>query len=400
MRPIWRRAWMPAAALPVALLAALAPAGAQQQLPPPAPAAPPAVQQNPVCSRLEGQLQTFDRTNNDAGRAEQVRKFEEAAASQQTEIDRQEATARRMGCERNRFFMMLSNQPQQCTPLNNKIQQMRDNLEKIQADAERLRADPPQEREGQRRVILAALAQNNCGAQYQQQIAAPPPRRAGLFESLFGPRSSPQQEATAPGGDVPGATMPGGSYRTVCVRTCDGFYYPISYSTSPARFADDEKTCRASCPAAEVQLYSSPTGGSINEAVSVNTQQPYTALPNAFRYRASLDNSCSCRHPGESWSQALKNVEDGTVEQGDIVVNDQKARQLSQPRVDAQGRPIRQAPLPLTARPDPKAAQQTAAQPAPATTAAVQPAPPVEEPSKPDPNRKVRDVGPTFIPGK
>jgi hypothetical protein len=85
MKLNWCRALMPAAAL----LAALAPARAQQQ---PPPAAAPAVQQNPVCARLETQLQTFDRTNNDAGRAEQLGKFEAAAASQQTEIDRQEAT--------------------------------------------------------------------------------------------------------------------------------------------------------------------------------------------------------------------------------------------------------------------------------------------------------------------
>jgi hypothetical protein len=395
MKLNWRRTLMPAAAL----LAALAPARAQQQ-PPPAAAPAPAVQQNPVCARLETQLQTFDRTNNDAARADQLGKFEAAAANQQTEIDRQEATSRRMGCAQNRFFMMLSNQPQQCTPLNNKIQQMRDNLEKIQADAERLRGEPPPEREGQRRTILAALAQSNCGAQYQQQAAAPPPRRAGLFESLFGPKSAPGEPSAPGGGDVPGMSTPAGSYRTVCVRTCDGFYYPISYATNAARFAEDEKTCRASCPAAEVQLYSSPTGGSINDAVSVNAQQPYTALPNAFRYRTSLDQACSCRHPGESWSQALKSIDDPTVEQGDIVVNDQKARQLSAPRGDAQGRPIRQPPAP--ARLDPRTAQTTA-QPAAQATAPAPAEPKTDAddaPSKPDPNRKVRDVGPTFLPGR
>jgi hypothetical protein len=103
----------------------------------------------------------------------------------------------------------------------------------------------------------------------------------------------------------------------------------------------------------------------------------------------------------------LKNIDDPTVEQGDIVVNDQRARQLSQPRVDAQGKPIRQAPLAPPARPDPRAA------PSPAATATVAPvaAPtatpastanpaPAEEPSKPDPNRKVRAVGPTFLPAR
>jgi hypothetical protein len=390
MKLNWCRTLMPAAAL----LAALAPARAQQQ-PPPAAALP--VQQNPVCARLETQLQTFDRTNNDAARAEQLGKFEAAATSQQTEIDRQEATSRRMGCAQNRFFQMLGNQPQQCTPLNNKIQQMRDNLEKIQADAERLRGEPPPEREGQRRTILTALAQSNCGAQYQQQASAPPPKRAGLFESLFGPRSTPGVPgAPGAGGDVPGMSTPAGSYRTVCVRTCDGFFYPISYATNATRFAEDEKTCRASCPAAEVQLYSSPTGASINDAVSVTTQQPYTAMPNAFRYRTSLDQSCSCRHPGESWSQALKSIDDPTLEQGDIVVNDQKARQLSAPRVDAQGRQIR---VPPPAKIDPRTAQ-TAPQPAAQAAAATPKADADDTPSKPDPNRKVRDVGPTFLPGR
>src|SRR5207342_1303541 len=117
-------------------------------------------------------------------------------------------------------------------------------------------------------------------------------------------------------------------------------------------------------------------------------------MPNAFRYRTALDQTCSCRRPGESWSQALKNIDDPTVEQGDIVVNDQRARQLSQPRVDAQGKPIRQAPL-APVKPDPRAAQTAppAAVPAPAADAA-----PAEEPSKPDPNRTVRAVGPVFIP--
>ena len=193
-------------------------------------------------------------------------------------------------------------------------------------------------------------------------------------------------------------SAPSGTYRTVCVRTCDGFYYPVSYATNPARFAEDEKVCRQSCPAAEVQLYSHRNPGEdINQAVSVNGQQPYTALPNAFRYRTSLDQSCSCRRPGETWSQALKNIEDTTVEQGDIVVNDQRARQLSQPRVDAQGKPIRQAPL-APARPDPRAAQTAPPAPAAPAPAPASEAAPAEEPSKPDPNRTVRAVGPVFIP--
>jgi hypothetical protein len=399
MKLTWCRALMSAAAA----FAALLPAQAQQQPPQPPQAQVPA-QQNPYCSRLETQLQTFDRGGSDAARAEQLRKLEESAASQQTEIDRQQAVAQRAGCEKSSFLVLFSGQPQQCGPLNNKIQQMRDNLDRIQSDIERQRGDVAPEREGQRRAILVALAQNNCGAQYQQQIAATPPPRSGLLDSLFGPKSvfTPGNGSSS---DAP--SLPSGTFRTICVRTCDGFYYPISAATSSARFADDEKACRASCPATEVQLYSHRNPGeSINEAVSVSTQQPYTAMPNAFRYRTALDQTCSCRRPGESWSQAMKNIDDPTVEQGDIVVNDQRAKQLSQPRIDAQGKPIRQAPL-TPARPDPRAPSAPAA-PAtvtPAASPAASPASnansaPAEEPSKPDPNRKVRAVGPTFLPAR
>jgi hypothetical protein len=365
----------------IAALAMLSPAQAQQQQP------QPPQQQNPVCVRLESQLQAFDRGGSDAGRAEQVRKYEDAAAKQQTEIDRQQATAQRMGCEGNSFFVLFNRQPQ-CGPLNAKIQQMRDNLDHIQSDLERMRGGSGPEREGQRRAILVALSQNGCGAQYQAQVAATPPQRGGLFESLFGPKSvftpdnSPQYSA------------PGGTYRTICVRTCDGYYYPISYATSPNSFAEDEKKCQQSCPASEAQLYTYRNPGeTVEQAVSATTQQPYTSLPTAFRYRQTVDKTCSCRHPGESWSQALKNIEDGTVEQGDIVVNEQRAKAMSQPRVDAQGRPIKPDPR-ANATPAPKAAQTPPPKSAPEANVA-----PVDDtpPGKPDPNRKVRSVGPPFI---
>jgi hypothetical protein len=373
------------------------PLRAQQQPP------QPPQQQSPYCSRLEAQLQAFDGSANDVSRADQLRKFEEAAANQQSELDRQEANARRAGCERNSFLVLFSGQPAACGPLNNKIQQMKDNIERIHSDIERLRGDTSPERQGQRRAILVALAQNNCGAQYQQQVAATPPPRGGFFDSLFGPKS-----VFTPGSEEPGMPSgPSGTFRTLCVRTCDGFYYPISAATNASRFGDDEKACRASCPAAEVQLYSHRNPGEgINEAVSVATQQPYTALPNAFRYRTALDQNCSCRRPGETWSQALKGIEDPTVEQGDIVVNDQRAKQLSQPRVDAQGRPVRLTPT-TPARPDLRPSQPatTATTPAPAATATATSVPagetaPAEEPSKPDPNRKVRSVGPPFLTGR
>jgi hypothetical protein len=347
-------------------------------------------QQNPICTRLEAQLASFDRSASDPARADQIQRFEDAASNQQNEIDRQQALGRRMGCGNNSFFVLFSGEPAQCGPLNAKIQQMRANLDNIRSDLARLQGAAGPERDSQRRAILVALAQSNCGQQYRAAVASTQPRSGGLFESLFGPGT-----IFSPGGSGPGWSTAGESYRTICVRTCDGFYFPISFAASPSRFADDEKVCQKSCPAAEVMLFAHRNPGEdVSQAVSIGGQL-YATLPNAFRYRASFDSSCSCRQPGESWAHALKNIDDNTVERGDIVVNEERSRQLSQPRVDAQGKPMPPAPR-INARPDPKLAKTAA----PAPSAAPDGAKPDEAPVKPDPNRPVRAVGPTFLPGR
>ena len=54
---------------------------------------------------------------------------------------------------------------------------------------------------------------------------------------------------------------------------------------------------------------------------------PYTALPNAFRYRTTFDPSCSCRRDGETWSEALSGAERLLgADRGDVIVDTQLAR--------------------------------------------------------------------------
>src|SRR5439155_6774479 len=97
------------------------------------------------------------------------------------------------------------------------------------------------------------LPQNDCRQHNRAAVAASQPR-GGLFESLF---RSNAIFAPGGGGVIPGVPdAPAGSYKTICVRLCDGFYFPISYATNPGKFADDARTCQRSCPAAEVVLYS------------------------------------------------------------------------------------------------------------------------------------------------
>ena len=124
---------------------------------------------NPVCPRLEAQLASIDRGggSGDPAKEEQIRRYQEAASKQQGELDRVTSQAKRMGCDSSGFFSLFSGQSAQCGPVNNQIQQMRGNLDQITTSLERLRGGfGGAERENQRRSVLAALAQNNCGPQY------------------------------------------------------------------------------------------------------------------------------------------------------------------------------------------------------------------------------------------
>src|ERR1700738_5072752 len=108
--------------------------------PPPPPSQGPPV--NPMCPRLEAQLATIDRGggSGDPSRDDQIRRYQDAQAKQQAELDRVTQQAKRMGCDSSGFFSLFNNNSAQCGPVNNQIQQMRGNLDQITANLERLRS--------------------------------------------------------------------------------------------------------------------------------------------------------------------------------------------------------------------------------------------------------------------
>ncbi len=343
----------------------------------PPPQGPPV---NPMCPRLEAQLASLDRggSTGDPAKDEQIRRYQEAASKQQGELDRVTSQAKRMGCDSSGFFSLFSGQSAQCGPVNNQIQQMRANLEQITTSLERLRGGFGADRENQRRSILLALAQNNCGPQYANAARGP----GNFLDNLFGNNNNNPSMPSADFGPQ------SGTYRTVCVRSCDGGYFPISFATVPARFPDDERTCKALCPAAEANLftYRNP-GEDINQAVSVNGQ-PYASSANAFRYRQEFNPSCACKAAGQTWSDALKSIDDKAAaeQQGDIIVTEESAKKMS--RVPTKQAPAAAKKGTTAAAPDAAPAPDASA----STTAAV--------PGTTSQNTPIRSVGPTFIPAR
>jgi hypothetical protein len=323
---------------------------------------------NPVCGRLEGQLALINR-GGDPGQQDQARLYEEAINRQQADLDRLIARWRRLGCENLGIFSLFTSQPAECRPLGGHIQDMRATISQRQAELQRLQGG---DLESQRQTVIAALAQNNCGPQYQ----AAANQQRGFFASLFG--SNPV--LPAPDGYL------SSTYRTLCVRTCDGYYFPISFQVSSSHFAEDELTCQRLCPAAEVTLYTHRNPGEeIGQAVSL-AGRPYRNLPTAFRYRQALDPACTCRKPGQSWAEALGTGYDTTIQRGDVIVTEESSKAMTQPQNAEQGRPIPNAGSAATPQPQSQPKASGSADSGSGDTELL-PAP-------------VRTVGPPFVPAK
>lgn len=137
--------------------------------------------------------------------------------------------------------------------------------------------------------IINELARNNCGSTYQQQA-----RRRDSGPSSFWEDDS---EASASGGGGLGSygNLGVATYRTLCVRLCDGYYFPVSFSTLPNHFQRDQEACQSKCAApVELYYYQNP-GGAVDQMVAVNSSEPYTKLGTAFRYRKEYVKGCSCK---------------------------------------------------------------------------------------------------------
>ncbi len=298
-----------------------------------------AQQGSETCLRLEAQLASLGRP-----RQADPRQLQQAAARQQAELDRTTAYAKGLGCGRRFFFS--PDPPAECRPLTDRIRQMQANLDRLSAQL--AQASQGGGGDPRRRELLIALARNECGPQYRLVERRVPgqPQKRGFFDFLFGGPGSeePSQGETVIEPEMsPDATPRVSTFRTVCVRTCDGFFFPISYQTTRNAFERDEAICQATCPGAEAKLFAYPNpGGQIDQAASVDGE-PYTKLENAFRYRKEFVSGCSCKPEGMSWAQALQGVEDKTVKKGDIVVDEQKAQELSRPQGEAA---LRAAPKP------------------------------------------------------
>ncbi len=177
----------------------------------------------------------------------------------------------------------------------------------------------------------------------------------------------------------PGPAAAPRSSRVLCVRHCDGAFYPLAVGVSTDRMPDMDRICQAQCPSAESSAYA---GGDGDVAAATATDgSPYSALPTAFGYLKGTSETCACRAPHQSWAEALKGAE-ALLEpgKGDVTVTADLAASMARPAEPAQKA--------VTAGTRP-AAPKKKTKPAPSPAA---PAPPPER----DLTREFRGSDPTL----
>jgi hypothetical protein len=91
-----------------------------------------------------------------------------------------------------------------------------------------------------------------------------------------------------------GSDFAGSGYRTLCVRTCDGYYFPISFSTSRSRFKIDEAVCQSIYGGEPAELFVHHNGSPSDTAVSLKGE-PLADASNAFAFRYFFAPSCQAK---------------------------------------------------------------------------------------------------------
>lgn len=353
-----------------------------------------------TCRQLEAELAA---ASGGGGGPGLIRKYDDAIARQREQL----AKARGRASDANCGFTLFSRNVGRCAAINASIERMNANLDTLQAKRERLAGGGTRRH---RSRILAALDANGCR---DEEIA---PRRApiqeaardggngNLFEQLFG-RGQETEPLDAPdGSEVPsddpsvrnfrriinqpdGMDLPNGEFHTICVRTCDGYFFPMSNAASYGDFERDQKNCESSCPGTEMQVfYKQGMDDDADNMTSSVTGQPYSELPTAYLYKQanySRPPQCGCNAQAGNFS---------------IIAGTPPNPEQSQP--DGGATPF--VPVPA-AKPDPGADPETLAnaeggldRAAIKRLTAKVPVSPVS--ALPPEQRKVRVVGPAFLP--
>jgi hypothetical protein len=276
-----------------------------------------------ICNQIRVELSSLGRQGGGSGA--QVGRL-------RAELARTLNAIRQNECDRPHGFLGLGSAPPICGPLRAEAAQLQARLR--QADV----ADPSSARRSQ---LIAAFQRYNCdGSQGPQRgVVYATPNQGSLFEQLFGGRTSSAVVDDQPAAREVDPVLEEelrekaklGGRTPICVRTCDGFFFPVNFEGLTARDEHGD-VCQALCPAAETQVMYMRLGADI-ETAATRDGRAYTAFPFALKYREQYDAACFCRPQGYTAAQIAKGQPDIVeARRGDLVVSQEQAAAMSRPK--------------------------------------------------------------------
>lgn len=259
--------------------------------------------QSNACGRLQASLQTLDRNSDfrdSRGNSQQLK-------AAQREVQRAESSYVREGCNDDAKAGRKLNA--QCRQIARRVLDGREEVKRLQSTVET--GDAVAE---QREAILQEMSRFGCDDRSRVNDNRDNRDRGNLFEQLF-------DVFTDNGFDGEGGIRgdefnPYGDYhtvRTLCVRKTDGFYWPISYSTLIDYVPNDAEQCRAMCPTLDVDLYYYDNPGQEPEQMVNQYGEPYSSLPNAFKFRTEFDEASKCQQQVAGGAVTVATLADGST---------------------------------------------------------------------------------------
>ena len=264
-----------------------------------------------VCERLNARLAGLPKIVTSTAN---LRDYTGAISRQNLDLRQARSDLRRMGCSTGSVVIVGGPNEEACDSLSAEISQMQMDLETLKARRQNLLEGS--DSDIARRRINAALAANRCAEEQDEVLSAAveePETHRNILNDLppisdgyQDPYGSNTDFTTPDDGFGPHADYPG-SLRTLCVRTCDGAFFPISSNSSPADFQRDAETCQRRCPGTETALYYHALATEeTSQMVSAATGEPYADLPSAFVYKTrdlSQPGQCGCSLIGRTATQ-------------------------------------------------------------------------------------------------
>jgi len=239
------------------------------------------------CMQLQQELVSASQGGG-GGSSDDLARLDQQIAQNDRVFQGTQAAMQDAGCFESFFIFgkALVRSPK-CLKMNDRVEDARRQLAALQQQRAALSGGGGNKR--RQAELQDAMVRSGCGG----QVRAPAPKRGGGLLDFFG-GGQEQEDEQQPETPIYRSIDPNGRYRSVCVRLCDGFFYPISFATYSSRLAQEQDQCQSSCAApAELYVYRNP-GQEIEQAISLNGSA-YMDLPVALKYRKSYVTGCSCK---------------------------------------------------------------------------------------------------------